>query len=86
MPVFEEKVLFKNQSKIQSLHLQRKQILLKQKLFSIDIDFAQKSIDLLIFFSRGAFGLGVLHSLTAAPTIFFNVARECDRQLTACAS
>ena len=57
LSVFQGKMLFKNQSEIQSLNFQRKQNLLKKSCFQSKIDFAKKSIVLLIFFNRGAFGL-----------------------------
>ena len=56
LSVFQGKMLFKNQSEIQSLNFQRKQNLLKKSCFQSKIDFAKKSIVLSIFFNRGAFG------------------------------
>ena len=49
LSVFQGKMLFKNQSEIQSLNFQRKQNLLTKSCFQSKIDFAKKSIVLLIF-------------------------------------
>ena len=62
LSVFQGKMLFKNQSEIQSLNFQWKQNLLKKICFQSKIDFAKKSIVLLFFFNRGAFGLPVIPS------------------------